>query len=279
MTQPIPAMLAVAVEAACAAGDLIRTAAANPGSRQIREKHPNDFVTEVDLASERLIVQTLLAAWPQHAVRGEESGALHGNAAAESVWIVDPLDGTTNFIHGYPAYAVSIALVHRGQLQIGVVLDVAQGRLFSATLGGGAFCDGRRLKVAERRRLAGAMVASSCSPTLGPGGDAPTGLRMLGNVVQRCAALRRSGSVALDLAQVAAGRCDASFDIGPAVWDVAAGTLLVREAGGEVSDFLGAADCLEARECVAGNAALRAELCGLVGPFAWPRPPSTLPRH
>ena len=124
-----PAMLALAVQAARASGDLIRTAAANPGSRQIREKQPNDFVTEVDLASERLIVQTLLAACPDHAVRGEESGALHGNPAAESIWIVDPLDGTTNFIHGYPAYAVSIALLHRGQLQIGVVLDVAQGAL------------------------------------------------------------------------------------------------------------------------------------------------------
>lgn len=272
-----PSPLATAVQAARAAAELIRTAAANPGARRVREKQANDFVTEVDLASQQLIVQTLLAAWPDHAVRSEESELHLGKPDSASLWIVDPLDGTANFIHGYPACAVSIALVQEGSLRLGVVLDVASGRLYSAERGGGAFCDGRALRVAPGLDLGRAMVASSCPP--GVGGDTDGALRMLDTLLRHCAALRRSGSVALDLAHVAAGHCSACFDRGAAAWDVAAGCLLVREAGGQVSDFLGAPDCLEARECVAGNAALHAALCALLRPFAWPRPPSSSPRH
>jgi myo-inositol-1(or 4)-monophosphatase len=147
---PLHPMLQVAMAAARAAGTVIRTAAADPGSLQIRQKHPNDFVTQVDTASEQVIVGMLLGAFPDHAVRSEESQHWHGNANADHVWIVDPLDGTTNFIHGYPAYSVSIALAVRGRVEHGVVLDVTRDHLFHASIGAGAWCNDQRLQVSAR---------------------------------------------------------------------------------------------------------------------------------
>lgn len=260
----------VAIAAARAAADVIRAAAAYPGAWQIRQKQPNDFVTQVDLASEQVIVRTLLEAFPGHGVRGEESQRLHGDPAADHVWIVDPLDGTTNFIHGYPAYAVSIALSVCGRIEHGVVLDIAGGNLYRASLGQGAFRDDERLRVASRPSLEGALVATSCPYR--PGAAFDTGMAMLGQVMQRVAALRRSGSAALDLAWVAAGYCDASFDLGLNAWDVAAGGLLVTEAGGRIGTFGGEPDFLESRECLAGNAAVFAELGALLRPFGTDRP-------
>ena len=272
---PLQPMLDVAVAAARSAAGIIRAAAADPGSLQVRTKQPNDFVTQVDLASEWAIVRALLGAYPEHAVRGEESAQRHGNPQADHVWIVDPLDGTTNFIHGYPADAVSIALALRGRIELGVVLDVCRGELFQATLGGGAFCDGQRLAVASRSTLQDAVVATSCPYRAAPSFD--VAMQMLGEVMQRVGAVRRSGSAALDLAWVAAGRCDASFDLGLNAWDVAAGGLLVGEAGGQVCDFQGNANFLESRECIAAHPALRAELGAILRPFALRRKPSN--RH
>ena len=259
-------VLEVAVQAARAAGALIRAAAADPASLQIRQKQPNDFVTQVDVASERAIADTLLGAFPRHAVRGEESQQPHGNADADHVWIVDPLDGTANFIHGYPVYAVSIALAVRGRIEHGVVLDVNSGDVFHASLGGGAWCNERRLHVGARGSLQEALVATSCPYRPGPG--FARSMQMLGEVMQRCAAIRRSGSAALDLAWLAAGYSDAFFDLGLNAWDVAAGSLLVTEAGGAVGNFRGQPDFLETRECVAGNPALFAALCEVLLPFA-----------
>lgn len=248
---PAHPMLEVAVAAAQAAGALIRAAAADPASLQVREKRPNDFVTQVDLAAEALIVRTLLEAFPGHSVRGEESAQAHGVRGAEHVWIVDPLDGTNNFIHGYPAYSVSIALAVRGRLELGVILDVPRGDLFHASRGGGAWCNAHRLTVGRRTELHEALVATSCPYRPGPGFAGA--MHMLGDVMQRVAGIRRSGSAALDLAWVAAGHCDAFFDLGLKAWDVAAGTLLVDEAGGRSGTFGGAAECLEAQECMAAN--------------------------
>ncbi|MEO8858125.1 MAG: inositol monophosphatase family protein [Burkholderiaceae bacterium] len=263
---PLHPMLAVAIEAAREAAALIRTAAADPASLQVREKHANDFVTQVDVACERLIVGRLLRAFPDHAVRGEESPRAHGNPAADHVWIVDPLDGTSNFIHGYPNYAVSIALSVRGRVEHGVVLDVPHDELFHASLGIGAFLGARRLQVAGREGLARGLVATSCPYRPGPAFEA--GMRMLADVMQHSSGIRRSGSAALDLAAVAAGRCDAAFDLGLNAWDVAAGGLLVTEAGGCVGNFLGGPDFLETRECVAANATIFAELTALLRPYA-----------
>ena len=272
---PLHPMLQVAVAAARTAGELIHAAAADPGSLQIRQKHPNDFVTQVDTASEQAIVRTLLGAFPDHAVRSEESAQWHGNANADHVWIVDPLDGTTNFIHGYPAYSVSIALAVRGRIEHGVVLDVKRGDLFHASLGAGAWCNDQRLRVSARTALNEALVATSCPYRPGPAFAAS--MQMLGTVMERVGAIRRSGSAALDLAWLAAGHSDAMFDRGLNAWDVAAGSLLVSEAGGQVSNFLGEPDFMETRECVAGNPALQATLVALLRPFALPRDPSN--RH
>ena len=265
MTSPT-ALLDAAVAAARAAAGVIRAAADDPGSIEVRAKQPGDFVTQVDLASERAIVQTLLGAFPSHAVRSEESVHAHGTPGADHVWIVDPLDGTTNFIHGYPAYAVSIALAVRGRVEVGVVLDVVRGDVFHALHGGGAFRNAQRLAVAQRTALQDAIVATSCPPRAGAGLE--RSMQLLGTVLQRAHAIRRSGSAALDLAWVAAGHCDAQFDLGLNAWDVAAGGLLVREAGGTVSDFSGDADFLERRECVASNPALHAELRAILAPFS-----------
>jgi myo-inositol-1(or 4)-monophosphatase len=258
--------LAVAVVAARTAAQVIRAAAAKPAALQIRQKQPNDFVTQVDLASERAIVRTLLDAFPDHSVRGEESQQAHGNASSEQVWIVDPLDGTANFIHGYPAYSVSIALSVRGRIEHGVVLDVNSGETYHASRGCGAFCNARALRVAQRDGLAGALLATSCPCPPGPAFE--RSMQMLGAVMSRVAGIRRSGSAALDLAWTAAGFCDGSFDLGLSAWDVAAGSLLVQEAGGQVGNFHGAPDFLETRQCVAGNPAVFAALADLLGPYA-----------
>ncbi len=259
-------MLKVAVAAARSAGQIIRAAALDPGALRVRSKQANDFVTQVDVASEQVIVRTLLGAFPEHCVRGEESVQAHGAPGAAHEWIVDPLDGTTNFIHGYPVYGVSIALAVRGRIEQGVVLDVNSGDVFHASLGAGAYCNTRRLQVATRGGLDGALLATSCPYRPGTG-FAPS-MRMLGEVMQRVAAIRRSGSAALDLAWVAAGHCDGFFDLGLNAWDVAAGSLLVSEAGGQVGNFHGEPDFLEARECLAGNPAVFAALAAVLRPFA-----------
>jgi myo-inositol-1(or 4)-monophosphatase len=259
-------MLETALAAARAAAILIRAAAADPGSLQIRQKQPNDFVTQVDIASEQVIVRTLLEAFPAHSVRSEESPQPHGKVGSDHVWIVDPLDGTANFIHGYPAYSVSIALAIHGRIEHGVVLDVKSGDIFHASLGSGAYCNGQRLQVAERGGLDGALLATSCPYRPGP--DFAPSMRMLGEVMLRVAGIRRSGSAALDLAWTAAGYCDGCFDLGLNAWDVAAGSLLVTEAGGQVGNFRGTPDFLETRECMAGNPAVFAALGSVLRPFA-----------
>lgn len=262
---PMSALLELAKTAAGLAADVIRAAAADRALLQVRAKRPNDFVTQVDLAAEEAIVRTLLAVCPDHAVRSEEARQMHGAPDADHVWIVDPLDGTTNFIHGYPAYAVSIALAVRGRIELGVVLDVPRAELFHAVRGGGAFCNGERLQVSARTELREALVGTSCRYPAGRG--FATSMQMLGQVMQAVGAIRRSGSAALELAAVAAGRTDACFDLGLNAWDVAAGGLLVCEAGGEVSTFDGHPDFLEAGETLAANPALRAALGTVLQPY------------
>ena len=264
---PTP-LLNLAVDAAFAAATVIRREGSDPSSLEVRAKRPNDFVTRVDLASEAEIVRRLLQACPDHAVRSEESAAPHGNPDADHVWIVDPLDGTNNFIHGYPAYAVSLALAVRGRIELGVVLDVVRGECFSAQRGQGAWLDGRRLEVSTRATLAEAVVATSCP--IRPGPDFEPSMQVLGEVMARVSAVRRLGSAALDLAWCAAGRSDAQFDRGLAPWDVAAGALLVQEAGGLVTSFSGSADFFDVRECLAANPALHAALRGILQTFSAP---------
>jgi myo-inositol-1(or 4)-monophosphatase len=265
---PASPWLALALRAAHAAAALIREAAADPATLEVRLKRPNDFVTRIDVASESLIVQTLLGAEPGHAVMGEEQAALHGNPQASHVWIVDPVDGTVNLIHGIPAYAVSIALAVRGRLEVGVVLDVQREEVFAAARGQGAWL-GRggpwqRMAVSACAEVGSAVVATSAPRTADP--DDPVAWARFAGLMRQASAVRRGGSAALDLAWVAAGRHDAAYDLGLAPWDVAAGTLLVREAGGLVTTLDGDEDVLSIRETLAAGPGLHAALCRILSP-------------
>jgi myo-inositol-1(or 4)-monophosphatase len=266
-----PPWLHLAIAAAQSAAGVICAQLADPAGLQVRTKRPKDFVTQVDLASERVIVDALLAAEPTHAVLGEEHAALHGAAGADHVWIVDPVDGTMNLVHGIPVYAVSIALAVRGCLEVGVVLDVPGEELFAAARGHGAWAlrggVWRPLVVTACATLDSAVVATSAPRTADP--DDALAWQAFAAVMRGAAAVRRGGSAALDLAWVAAGRHDACYDLGLAPWDVAAGALLVREAGGLVTGFGGDADVLSIRETLAAGPFLHAVLCRIL------RPPAT----
>jgi myo-inositol-1(or 4)-monophosphatase len=232
-------MLNVAVKAARAAGAIINRAALDVEAVRISQKQVNDFVTEVDQNSERIIIETLLTAYPDHGILAEESGSMHGNPNADHIWIIDPLDGTTNFIHGFPYYCVSIALQVQGRLEQAVIYDPTRNDLFTATKGRGAFMNDRRIRVSKRTRLEECLLATGFP--FRPGDDFNKYLSLMGDIMQRTAGLRRPGAAALDLAYVAAGFSDGFFELGLKPWDMAAGALLITEAGGLVSNFTGEA--------------------------------------
>ena len=259
-------MLNVAVKAARAAGAIINRAALDVESVRISQKQVNDFVTEVDHASEAIIIETLLTAYPDHGIWAEESGKTHGARNAESVWIIDPLDGTTNFIHGFPVYCVSIALAVRGKVEQAVIYDPSRNDLFTATNGRGAYLNERRLRVSKRTQLKESLISTGFP--FRPGDNFNNYLRMMSEVMQRTAGLRRPGAAALDLAYVAAGYTDGFFETGLSAWDVAAGSLLVTEAGGLIGNFTGESDFLEQRECVAGNPKVYGQLVAILHKYS-----------
>ena len=266
MSSSLHPMLNVAIKAARAAGAIINRAALDVEAVRISQKQINDFVTEVDHASEQAIIETLLTAYPGHGILAEESGSQHGAKDSEFVWIIDPLDGTTNFIHGFPVYCVSIALAVRGKVEQAVVYDPSRNDLFTATKGRGAFLNERRIRASKRTRLGECLVSTGFP--FRPGDDFKSYMAMLGDVMQRTAAVRRPGAAALDLAYVAAGFSDAFFETGLSIWDVAAGGLLVTEAGGLVGNFTGEADYLEQRECLAGTPRIYGQLVGILGKYS-----------
>ncbi len=259
-------MINVAVKAARAAGSIINRAALDVEAVRISQKQVNDFVTEVDHAAEKIIIETLLTAYPGHAIWAEESGREHGAQDSDFVWIIDPLDGTTNFIHGLPVYCVSIALAVKGKVEQAVVYDPTRNDLFTATKGRGAFLNDRRLRVSKRIRMHECLISTGFP--FRPGDDFNTYLRMMGDVMQKTAGLRRPGSAALDLAYVAAGYTDGFFEMGLQPWDVAAGSLLVTEAGGLVGNFSGDSDFLEQKECMAGNPRVYGQLVSILGKYS-----------
>jgi myo-inositol-1(or 4)-monophosphatase len=259
-------MLNTAVKAARAAGSIINRASLDLERLQVNSKAPNDFVTEVDHAAEAAIIDTLLAAYPGHAILAEESGSTRGARDSEYVWIIDPLDGTMNFIHGLPTYAVSIGLAYRGQVQQAVVYDPARNDLFYATKGRGAYLNDKRLRVSKRTRMAEALIGTGFP--FRKGDDLGQYLRMMETVMKVCAGMRRPGAAALDLCYVAAGWYDGFFETGLSPWDVAAGSLLVTEAGGLVGNFTGEADFLHQREVVAGSPKIYGQLVQLLAPFS-----------
>ncbi len=259
-------MINVAIKAAREAGKIINRAALDVESVRVSQKQVNDFVTEVDQASEQIIIETLLTAYPGHGILAEESGQEHGAKHSEFIWIIDPLDGTTNFIHGFPVYCVSIALAVKGKVEQAVIYDPTRNDLFTATKGRGAYMNDRRLRVSKRIRIQDCLIATGFP--FRPGDDYKTYLSMMSDVMQRCAGLRRPGSAALDLAYVAAGFTDGLFETGLSPWDVAAGSLLVTEAGGLVGNFTGEAEFLHQKECLAASPKIYAQMVSLLSKYS-----------
>ncbi len=243
-------MLNIAVRAARQAGNVIARSVDHVGGLTVTSKAQNDFVSEVDRAAEREIINVIRKAYPDHAILAEESGELSG-ARDEYQWIIDPLDGTTNFLHGFPQFAVSIALLHKGNIEQAVVYDPSSQDLFTATRGAGSQLNGRRMRVASRNSLEGALVGTGFPFRQQEHLDAY--LATFKAMFTQVADIRRAGSAALDLAYVAAGRLDGFWEIGLKPWDMAAGALLIREAGGLVGDFAGGHDYLDSGNVVGGN--------------------------
>jgi myo-inositol-1(or 4)-monophosphatase len=258
-------MLNTAIKAARTAGAIINRASLDVDLLQVTAKSTNDFVTEVDQAAEAAIIETLLTAYPGHAILAEESGRTHGAKHSDFLWIIDPLDGTTNFIHGFPVYCVSIALSFRGKVEQAVVYDPTRNDLFMASKGRGAFLNDKRLRVSKRNRLGDALIGTGFP--FRKGDNLQRYMKMFETVAPHCAGLRRPGSAALDLCYVAAGWYDGFFETGLNPWDVAAGSLLITEAGGLIGNFTGEADFLHQREVVAGAPKIYGQLVQLLTPF------------
>ena len=228
-------MLNIAVRAARRAGSVINRASLDGAGLEVRSKRQNDFVTRVDHAAEEAVLDVVRKAYPDHAILAEESGVTQGSAEYE--WVIDPLDGTTNFIHGFPQYCVSIAIRHRGALAHGVVYDPNRNELFTASKGRGAFLNDRRIRVSKCTRLGDALVGTGFPFKEIDNIERYSG--QLRQLMQKSAGVRRAGAAALDLAYVACGRLDAFWEMGLSPWDMAAGALLIQEAGGLVGDLHG----------------------------------------
>ena len=234
---PVHALLNIAVRAARNAGEIIVRSMNRLESLQITSKGRNDFVTEVDRAAEAEIIAHIRKHYPKHSFLAEESGEIPGGDR-ETVWIIDPLDGTTNFLHGFPVFSVSIACQHRGRLEHAVIYDPMRQEIFTASRGSGAHLDNHRIRVSKQRGLEGALVGTGF-PYRANMHHIDAYMAMMRAVMEHTSGLRRPGSAALDLAYVAAGRTDAFWEIGLKPWDTAAGTLLIQEAGGRVGTLTG----------------------------------------
>jgi len=258
-------MLNMAIKAARRAGAIINRGSLDLDRLTVRSKRDNDFVSEIDHRAEEAIIDTLITAYPNHAFLAEESGV---TGDSEFQWIIDPLDGTTNFLHGFPQYGVSIALRARGRLEYAVVYDPSRDELFTASRGGCAFLNQRRIRVSGRDRLANALIGTGFPFRDFTHLDAYTA--MFRDLVQTTAGLRRPGSAALDLAWVAAGRTDGFFELALNSWDIAAGGLLVQEAGGLVSDLVGGETWLDSGHIIAGSPKVFAGLVNALAPHLTP---------
>lgn len=240
--------LNIAIKAARKAGSLILRRMDRIDTQNVALKGKNDYVSDVDRQAESEIVAVLRKAYPSHAILAEEGGQQAGD---EYQWIIDPLDGTTNYLHGFPQFAVSIALTHRGRLEEAVVYDPLREELFTASRGVGAFLNDRRIRVTQLKGLEGALLGTGFP--FRQQQHLTAYVEMFKALHNGTAGIRRAGSAALDLAYVASGRLDGFWEIGLSRWDMAAGVLLIREAGGMVCDFAGGDDFLDTGNIVAGN--------------------------
>src|SRR5258707_3237760 len=243
-------MLNIAVRAARRAGSIINRAALDGGGGlKVTSKRAKDFVTQIDQAAEQAIIDIVRKSYPEHGLLAEESGASQEDA--EFVWIIDPLDGTTNFIHGFPQYCVSIGVEHRGKLAHGVVYDPARNELFTASQGRGAFLNDRRIRVSKCQKLQDGLIGTGFP--FKELARADLYLKQLRNLMQNSSGVRRSGAAALDLAYVACGRLDGFWELELSPWDMAAGALLIQEAGGLVGDLDGDQGFMESGDVCAAT--------------------------
>ena len=259
--------ITVAVKAARRAASELNRAAADLDLLETENKSANDFVTSADRAAEAAIVNTIQQAYPQHAILTEEAGRI-GAPKSDYLWIIDPLDGTLNFMHGLPQYAISIALSYRGEIVIGVIYDVAKNELFTAEKGKGAYLDNHRIRVSDTKDMNRALIGTGFP--FRRTDDFKSYMQAFMRVTERTAGVRRPGSAALDLAWVAAGRYDGFWESGLSKWDIAAGGLMVLEAGGLITDLSGGENWLEEGRVCAGTPRIFAQLLPLVGKLPAP---------
>jgi myo-inositol-1(or 4)-monophosphatase len=256
----------IAVQAARKAGQVITRALNRLDTVKVVDKDRYDFSTEVDKQAEAEIVKDLKRAYPDHAIHGEESGR---QGHSRYTWVIDPLDGTSNFMRGLPHFSVSIALLEDGVPLHGVIYDPVRDELFTASKGAGAFLNDRRIRVAQRTGLEGALLGTGFP--FRQRRRLPAQLRMVKVLLETAEDLRRSGSAALDLSYVAAGRMDGFFEFGLMPWDIAAGVLMVREAGGTCVDFQGGEGYFESGNLIAANIKVTAQMVARIKPLAGPK--------
>lgn len=249
-------MLNIAIRAARNAGDFIVRRINKIPDLKIETKAKNDFVSDVDRQAEERVIETILKAYPQHSILAEESGVIKGED--EYRWIIDPLDGTTNFLHSFPHYAVSIACEYKGRIEHGVIYDPIKQELFSASRGDGATVNNRRIRVARLNTTQGALLGTGF-PCRRPE-ELESFLKVFREFFATASDIRRAGSAALDLAYVAAGRLDGYWESGLNSWDIAAGALILREAGGIITDFQGNEGYLDNGEVIAANPKLLGDM-------------------
>jgi myo-inositol-1(or 4)-monophosphatase len=256
--------LNIAIKAARRAGQIINRASMDVSTLKVGVKQQSDFVTEVDRAAENAIIEVLREAYPQHGILAEESGLAGTKPDAEYQWIIDPLDGTTNFIHGLPQYAVSIGLAHKGVMTQAVVYDPNRNELFTATKGAGAFLNDKRIRVSKRAKLDEALIGTGFPYRVFDHVDSY--LAIFKDMAQKTAGMRRPGAASLDLAWVACGRMDGFWELGLSPWDIAAGSLLITEAGGLVGDLSGENNYMKTGNTVGGNPKVFGQLIQLIAP-------------
>lgn len=255
-------MLNVAVMAARRGGDTLFRSLKYLDKLKVEKKGRNDFVSEADRNAEDAVIATIHKHYPGHAILAEESGT---QGDSEYLWIIDPLDGTTNFLHGFPVFCVSVGLMHEGRLEQGAVYDPLRQELFTASRGQGAQLDGRRIRVSGRRSLEQALIGTGF-PFRDSNRALEPYLGMLISAIRNTEGIRRAGAAALDLCYVAAGRLDAFWETGLSSWDLAAGALIIREAGGIVSGLDGSEDFLNTGHVLCGTPKIYAALAKLFGP-------------
>jgi len=253
------ALLNVAVMAARRAGNSLMRNLVKLDSLTVETKGHNDYVSEADRAAEREVIETIHKHYPDHAILAEESGS---TGTSETVWIVDPLDGTTNFLHRFPVFAVSIGVQVKGRMEHAVVYDPVRQELFTASRGVGAQLDGRRIRVSGQKNLDRALIGTGF-PFRQADVEMEPYLAMLGKIIKNTSGVRRPGAAALDLCYVAAGRLDGFWEAGLSAWDLAAGGLIIREAGGIVSGLDGSEDYLETGHVLTGTPKIYAGLAKL----------------